>query len=105
MVRAGMFRPIREQEKRMVTIRLRRQGAKKSPVYRVVVTDRRNARDGAFVEILGHYNPLTTPESLVIDYDRMAYWIGVGAQASDTVRTLVKRHPKPAAVEAEAATA
>lgn len=89
----------------MVTIRLRRQGAKKSPVFRVVVTDRRTARDGAFVEILGHYKPQATPEALVIDYDRLAYWLSVGAQASDTVRTLVKRHPKPAEVAAEAATA
>lgn len=87
----------------MVTIRLRRQGAKRNPVYRVVVADKRNARDGAFIEILGHYNPTTTPETLVIDHDRLAYWLGVGARASDTVRTLVKRHPKPAAVEAEAA--
>ncbi len=84
----------------MVTIRLRRQGAKKSPVYRVVVTDRRNARDGAFVEILGHYNPRSTPESLVIDHDRLAYWLGVGAQPSDTVRTLVRRHPKVETPEA-----
>jgi small subunit ribosomal protein S16 len=69
------------------------------------VTDRRTARDGAFVEILGHYNPQATPETLVIDYDRLDYWLGVGAQPSDTVRTLVKRHPKPAEVAAEAATA
>ena len=89
----------------MVTIRLRRQGAKKSPVYRVVVTDKRTARDGAFVEILGHYKPLEQPEALVIDHDRLAYWLSVGAQASDTVRTLVKRHPKAVTVDAEAATA
>lgn len=86
----------------MVMIRLRRQGAKKSPVYRVVVTDKRTARDGAFVEILGHYNPRSTPESLVIDHERLAYWLGVGAQVSDTVRTLVKRHPQAPAAEAEA---
>lgn len=87
----------------MVTIRLRRQGAKKSPMYRVVVTDKRNARDGAFVEILGHYNPTAKPETLTIDHDRLAYWLGVGARPSDTVRTLIKRHPKPAATEAEVA--
>ncbi len=80
----------------MVTIRLRRQGAKKSPFYRVVVTDARNAREGAFVEILGHYNPRVTPEAFVIDRDRLAYWLGVGARPSDSVRTLVKRHPAPA---------
>ena len=85
----------------MVTIRLRRQGAKKSPFYRIVVTDARNAREGAFVEILGHYNPRQTPESFVIDRERLNYWLGVGAQASDSVRTLVKRHPA-VAVEAPA---
>ena len=91
----------------MVTIRLRRQGAKKSPFYRIVVTDARNPREGAFVEILGHYNPRTAPETLVIDRDRYAYWIGVGAQASDSVRTLVKRAPVPVVDEtaAPAATA
>lgn len=88
----------------MVTIRLRRQGAKKSPFYRIVVTDSRNAREGAFVEILGHYNPRVTPESFVIDRERLQYWLGVGAQASDSVRTLVKRHPA-AAVEATEAPA
>jgi small subunit ribosomal protein S16 len=87
----------------MVTIRLRRQGAKKSPFYRIVVADSRNARDGAFVEILGHYNPRTTPESVVIDHDRLAHWLSVGARPSDTVRSLVKRHPKAAEPAAEAA--
>jgi small subunit ribosomal protein S16 len=89
----------------MVTIRLRRQGAKKSPFYRIVVADSRKPRDGAFVEILGHYNPLTTPESVVIDHDRLAYWVGLGARPSDTVRTLIKRHPKPAEVAAEGVSA
>ncbi len=83
----------------MVTIRLRRQGAKKSPFYRIVVTDSRNAREGAFVEILGHYNPRVQPEGVVIDRERLQYWLGVGARPSDTVRTLVKRHPQTPAVE------
>lgn len=83
----------------MVTIRLRRQGAKKSPFYRIVVTDSRNAREGAFVEILGHYNPRVQPEGVVIDRARLQYWLGVGARPSDTVRTLVKRHPETAVVE------
>ena len=74
----------------MVTIRLRRQGAKKSPFYRIVVIDSRNAREGAFVEILGHYNPRRTPETLVIDRERMQHWLSVGAKASDSVRTLVQ---------------
>ena len=86
----------------MVTIRLRRQGAKKSPFYRIVVADARNAREGAFVEILGHYNPRATPETFVVDRERLAYWLGVGAQPSDSVRTLVKRHPAPVVEAAEA---
>ncbi len=88
----------------MVTIRLRRQGAKKSPFYRIVVADSRNAREGAFVEILGHYNPRATPEAFVIDRERLAHWLSVGARASDSVRTLVKRHPAPVleATEAQA---
>jgi small subunit ribosomal protein S16 len=89
----------------MVTIRLRRQGAKKSPFYRIVVIDSRNAREGAFIEILGHYNPRVQPEALVIDRDRLQYWLGVGAKASDSVRTLVKRHPAPAVESTEAAAA
>lgn len=79
----------------MVTIRLRRQGAKKSPFYRIVVIDARNAREGAFVEILGHYNPRVKPETLVVDRERLQYWLSVGARPSDSVRTLVKRAPAP----------
>ena len=85
----------------MVTIRLRRQGAKKSPFYRIVVIDSANAREGAFVEILGHYNPRKSPETLVVDRERLQYWLSVGAKASDSVRTLVKRAPVPV-VEAAA---
>lgn len=85
----------------MVTIRLRRQGAKKSPFYRIVVIDARNAREGAFVEILGHYNPRVTPEALVVDRERLQYWLSVGAKPSDSVRTLVKRAPVPVAETAE----
>ncbi|MCC6163387.1 MAG: 30S ribosomal protein S16 [Acidobacteria bacterium] len=77
----------------MLTIRLRRQGAKKSPFYRIVVIDSANAREGAFVEILGYYNPRQTPETLVVDRDRLQHWLSVGARPSDSVRTLVKRAP------------
>jgi small subunit ribosomal protein S16 len=89
------------KREQMVTIRLRRQGAKKSPFYRIVVIDSRNAREGAFVEILGHYNPRVQPEALVVDRERLQYWLSVGARASDSVRTLVKRAPAPV-VEAAA---
>ena len=78
----------------MLAIRLRRTGSKKRPFFRVVVTDSRTARDSRFVEILGHYNPRTVPETLKIDRERLAHWVKTGAQQSDTVRTL-----EPAPVE------
>jgi small subunit ribosomal protein S16 len=87
----------------MLVIRLRRAGSNKRPFFRVVVTEKRSARDGRFVEVLGHYNPRLQPEVLEIDHARLAYWVGVGAQPSDTVRTLVDRMPKPAPAVAEQA--
>ena len=77
----------------MLAIRLRRTGSKKRPFYRVVVTDSRTARDSRFVEVLGHYNPRTKPETLKLDRERLAHWVKTGAQQSDTVRTLVARMP------------
>jgi small subunit ribosomal protein S16 len=77
----------------MVVIRLRRAGSKKRPFFRVVVTDSRSARDSSYVEVLGQYNPRTKPESLKINRERLAHWINLGAQPSDTVRTLVDRMP------------
>ena len=87
----------------MVVIRLRRAGSKNRPFFRVVVTESSSARDGRFVEVIGHYNPRTKPETLVLDQARVAHWIGVGAQPSDTVRTLIDRMPAVAAAEAPAA--
>lgn len=87
----------------MLAIRLTKVGAKKRPFYRVVVTERADARDGASVEILGFYDPRPKPEKLEVDRARLAHWIGAGARPSDTVRTLLARHPAPAAVEAPAA--
>ena len=84
----------------MLAIRLRRTGSKKRPYFRVVVTDSRNARDSSFVEILGHYNPRTTPEKLEINRERLDHWVKTGAQPSDTVRTLVARMPPAPAVPA-----
>ncbi len=84
----------------MLAIRLRRTGSKKRAFFRVVVTDSRSARDSSFVEVLGHYNPRSTPESLDLKRDRLDYWIKAGARPSDSVRTLVARMPPaPAAVE------
>jgi small subunit ribosomal protein S16 len=86
----------------MLAIRLRRTGSKKRSYFRVVVTDSRTARDSSFVEVLGHYNPRTTPEKLVLNRERLDHWVKVGAQPSDSVRTLVARMPaEPAAAAAE----
>lgn len=81
----------------MLAIRLRKTGSKKRPFFRVVVTDSQNGRDSSFVEVLGFYNPRTTPETLKLDRDRLTHWVGKGAVPSDTVRTLVIRNPAPAA--------
>jgi small subunit ribosomal protein S16 len=86
----------------MLAIRLRRAGSKKRPFFRVVVMDSHAARDSAFVEVLGHYNPRTQPETLKVDRERLAHWIKAGAVASDTVRTLVDRLPAEAPAAAEA---
>ena len=81
----------------MLAIRMRKMGSKKRPFFRVVVTDSRAARDSSFVEVLGHYNPRTKPAKVEIARDRVDYWVGKGAQLSDTVRTLLKRHVTPEA--------
>jgi small subunit ribosomal protein S16 len=88
----------------MLVIRMRKHGSKKRPFFRVVVTDSRAARDSSFVEIVGHYNPRTNPAKVEIDRERIGHWVGKGAQLSDTVRTLLKRHVAPASAEATAGT-
>ncbi|MBQ9951314.1 MAG: 30S ribosomal protein S16 [Clostridia bacterium] len=75
----------------MVKIRLKRMGMKKKPFYRLVVTDSRNARDGRAIEELGYYNPVSDVDSLKINVERAKYWIGTGAQPTDTVRGLLKK--------------
>lgn len=75
----------------MISIHLRRTGAKKDPHYRVVVTDSKAARDGAFIEILGHYHPRFEPAKVVLDVDKMKAWIAKGAQPSDTVKSLLRK--------------
>ena len=74
----------------MVKIRLRRMGAKKTPFYRIVVADSRSPRDGRFIEEIGTYNPLTDPSEIKINLERVKYWIGTGAQPTDTVKSLLK---------------
>ena len=75
----------------MVKIRLRRMGAKKSPFYRIVVADSRYPRDGRFIEQLGTYNPLVEPAEVKVDAERAQAWIKTGAQATDTVKRLLKQ--------------
>ncbi|MCL6640242.1 MAG: 30S ribosomal protein S16 [Candidatus Rokubacteria bacterium] len=74
----------------MVSIRLRRMGSSKRPSYRVVVSDSRSPRDGRFIEIIGHYNPLTDPPTVKIDREKARAWIARGAQPSNTVRRLLE---------------
>jgi small subunit ribosomal protein S16 len=81
----------------MLRIRLARFGAKKKPTYRVVVTDKRKSRDSDCVEVLGHYNPVSDPAAVNINYDRLEHWVRVGAQPSLTVNRLLKSHPRPVA--------
>ncbi len=73
----------------MVKIRLRRTGAKKRPSYRVVVADSRAPRDGAFIEIIGHYDPLTDPPTVVIEKEKALAWLGKGAQPTATTARLM----------------
>ena len=86
----------------MLAIRLRRTGSKKRAFFRVVVIDSRSARDSSFVEVLGHYNPRTKPETLDIKRDRLDYWLKTGARPSDSIRTLVARMPEAPAQPAAA---
>jgi len=76
----------------MVRIRLRRVGRKKSPAYRIVVADSTSPRDGKFIEIIGQYAPRQSDEQkLNVNVERANYWMDVGAQPSDTVRSLLRR--------------
>jgi small subunit ribosomal protein S16 len=87
-----------------VSIRLRREGAKNRPYYKVVVADSRSPRDGKFIEIIGTYDPKKPGHNSTLKLDRAEYWISKGAQASDTVRSLIKKNKKQAAsASAEAA--
>ena len=79
----------------MLRIRLARFGAKKKPTYRVVVTERANPRDGRFVEVVGHYNPLTDPPTVQFNAERIRHWMERGAQPSDRVRRLMEKQPQP----------
>ena len=75
----------------MVKIRLRRVGAKNRPSYRLVVADSRSPRDGAFIAVIGHYNPLTDPETVVIDEEKAVNWLREGAQPTATAARLLAK--------------
>ena len=79
----------------LLTIRLARIGKKKRPFYRVIVTEKTRPRNGRFVEIVGTYDPLKKPAAIELNRERVDYWIGKGAQPSDTVRSFL-RNRKPA---------
>jgi len=100
----------------MIKIRLKRMGAKKRPSYRIIVADSRSPRDGRFIENLGNYDPLAEPAQVKINHERASYWFSVGAQPTDTVRSIMVREgvltqsgklkqPPVAATAAEATTA
>jgi small subunit ribosomal protein S16 len=74
-----------------VKIRLKRVGAKNSPVFRVVVADGRSPRDGKFLEEIGTYQPLKKGENVQLNLDRVNYWVSVGAQPSDTVASMIRK--------------
>jgi small subunit ribosomal protein S16 len=75
----------------MLKIRLRRQGSKSAPFYRVVVSDSQKTPRAATVEQLGHYDPTRNPMQVSIDKERVQYWVGKGAQLSETVKAILKK--------------
>jgi len=86
-----------------VTIRLRREGARNRPYYKVVVADSRSPREGKFIEIIGTYDPKRPDHNSTLKLDRAEYWIARGAQPSDTVRSLIKKNRDPEAAAKKAA--
>ncbi|MFN2532767.1 MAG: 30S ribosomal protein S16 [Pyrinomonadaceae bacterium] len=81
-----------------------RTGAKKSPSYRIVVKEKQSKRDGAYLENLGTYNPTRNPADIKLDLDRVNYWIGKGAQPTDTVDRLIKAKARQSAAPSEVQT-
>ncbi|MBL1243670.1 MAG: 30S ribosomal protein S16 [Sulfurimonas sp.] len=75
----------------MTVIRLTRMGRKKRPFYRLAVTDSRKRRDGGWIELIGHYNPMNEEKTLVLDNERLDYWLSVGAQMSSRVKKITGR--------------
>ena len=82
-----------------VSIRLRREGSKNRPYYRIVVADSRGPRDGKFIEIIGTYDPKLTGQNSSFSVERAEYWMSKGARPSDTVRSLIKKQKKTVTAE------
>jgi small subunit ribosomal protein S16 len=80
-------------------IRLARVGARKQPYYRIVVIEKGRARNGRSIEVVGTYNPRTSPATVELKHERIAYWRSKGAQFSPTMEKLVAKHPAPAGLE------
>ncbi len=80
--------------KELLAIKLMRTGAKKKPSYRIVVKEKQSKRDGAYLENLGTYNPTREPAAIQLNHERIRYWIGQGAQPTDTVSRLIKASAK-----------
>ena len=85
----------------MLRVRLRRVGSRNQPSFRIVVADSRAARDGAFVDQVGHYNPRTEPATIVIDEEKVQKWISQGAKPSDSVEQLLRRYRASNSAETE----
>ncbi|GAT35014.1 small subunit ribosomal protein S16 [Terrimicrobium sacchariphilum] len=83
-----------------VAIRLKREGARNHPYYKIVVTDQRSPRDGKFIEIIGTYDPKKEGENFSLSLDRAEYWVGVGARPSQTVGSLINKARKSSTVAA-----
>lgn len=79
-----------------VRIRMKRIGAKNNPIFRIVVADGRSPRDGKFIEEIGTYNPQLKSNNVKLNLDRAKYWVGKGAQPSETVATFIKKASKAA---------
>jgi small subunit ribosomal protein S16 len=75
----------------VIKLRLRRMGAKKRPFYRIVAAEHSSPRDGRFIEVVGHYDPLTEPPTIKVDADRVQHWLSVGAKPSPTVEGLLRK--------------
>jgi small subunit ribosomal protein S16 len=75
----------------VLKLRLRRMGAKKRPSYRIVVAESSAPRDGKFIEVIGHYDPLTDPATIKLNEERARHWLSVGAQPTETVRNILRR--------------